>query len=234
MAAGYGCRRGDGAGSARFASGAGAGDGGEDAVAGAGRVGVEGERVEGGFGLLEPVLAATAFGGVVGGVWPAASSARVIELMATSIGRRFAGMASRSMTTEVSSRPRAGRSLSGTRCDGLRGYVVEVDAETVVVDRRNGPEQLDGSLGADEAMPSQADSPAAKSPFAPKGAESLGLKIGDDVRHSQWGEGVIVDMGGSHDNPEATVNFATVGQKALLLSLAPWRSSSRGWIFALS
>ena len=67
----------------------------------------------------------------------------------------------------------------------------------------------------------QGDSPSAKSPFAPKGAESLGLKIGDDVRHSKWGEGVIVDMGGSRDSPEATVNFATVGQKTLLLSLAP-------------
>ena len=67
----------------------------------------------------------------------------------------------------------------------------------------------------------EGDSPAAKSPFAPKGAESLGLKIGDGVRHSSWGEGVIVDMGGSRDSPEATVNFAGVGQKTLLLSLAP-------------
>ncbi len=57
----------DGAGSARFASCA--GDSGEDAAVGAGCVGVEGERVEGGFGPLEPVLAAAAFGGVVGGVW---------------------------------------------------------------------------------------------------------------------------------------------------------------------
>ncbi len=63
--------------------------------------------------------------------------------------------------------------------------------------------------------------PPTKSPFASKGAESLDLKTGDDVRHSQWGEGVIVDMGGSPDSPEATVNFAGVGQKTLLLSLAP-------------
>lgn len=61
----------------------------------------------------------------------------------------------------------------------------------------------------------------ARSAFASKGAESLGLKIGDGVRHGKWGEGVIVDMGGSHDSPEATVNFAAVGQKTLLLSLAP-------------
>ena len=67
----------------------------------------------------------------------------------------------------------------------------------------------------------ESESPPSKSPFASKGAESLDLKIGDDVRHSQWGEGVIVDMGGSPDSPEATVNFAGVGQKILLLSLAP-------------
>ena len=67
----------------------------------------------------------------------------------------------------------------------------------------------------------ESESPDSKSPFASKGAESLDLKIGDDVRHSQWGEGVIVDMGGSPDSPEATVNFAGVGQKTLLLSLAP-------------
>ena len=88
-------------------------------------------------------------------------------------------------------------------------------------DRSSGGSRLDEHREriVDRAL--QGDSPAAKSPFAPKGAESLGLKIGDDVRHSSWGEGVIVDMGGSSDSPEATVNFAAVGQKTLLLSLAP-------------
>ncbi len=88
-------------------------------------------------------------------------------------------------------------------------------------DRRSGPSGIDEHRDriVDEAL--GGDSPAAKSPFAPKGAESLGLKIGDDVRHSSWGEGVIVDMGGSRGSPEATVNFAAVGQKTLLLSLAP-------------
>ncbi|MDE0607714.1 MAG: hypothetical protein OXH78_11240, partial [Acidimicrobiaceae bacterium] len=67
----------------------------------------------------------------------------------------------------------------------------------------------------------ESESSAATSPFASKGAESLDLKVGDGVRHSKWGEGVIVDIGGSRDSPEATVNFANVGQKILLLSLAP-------------
>jgi DNA helicase II / ATP-dependent DNA helicase PcrA len=53
------------------------------------------------------------------------------------------------------------------------------------------------------------------------GAESLGLKIGDDVRHNVFGEGVILDMSGSGDKTEALVRFRDVGEKRLLLSWAP-------------
>ncbi len=56
---------------------------------------------------------------------------------------------------------------------------------------------------------------------SPSGAESMGLRLGDDVRHSQWGEGVIIDIEGTGDKAEATVNFSTVGEKRLLLSWAP-------------
>jgi len=53
------------------------------------------------------------------------------------------------------------------------------------------------------------------------GADSLGLKIGDDVRHKTFGEGVIIDMSGSGDKTEARVRFRDVGEKTLLLSWAP-------------
>jgi DNA helicase-2/ATP-dependent DNA helicase PcrA len=53
------------------------------------------------------------------------------------------------------------------------------------------------------------------------GAESLGLKIGDDVRHNVFGEGVIIDMSGGGDKTEALVRFRDVGEKRLLLSWAP-------------
>ena len=53
------------------------------------------------------------------------------------------------------------------------------------------------------------------------GAESLGLKVGDDVRHNSFGEGVILDMSGSGDKIEALVRFRDVGEKRLLLSWAP-------------
>ncbi len=66
-----------------------------------------------------------------------------------------------------------------------------------------------------EAAVRSADRPA------PSGAQNLGLRIGDDVRHSQWGEGVVIDITGTGENAEARVNFAQVGEKHLLLSWAP-------------
>ncbi|HUF34136.1 MAG TPA: UvrD-helicase domain-containing protein [Acidimicrobiales bacterium] len=53
------------------------------------------------------------------------------------------------------------------------------------------------------------------------GAEQLGLKVGDDVRHGTFGEGVILDISGSGDKAEALVRFPEVGEKRLLLSWAP-------------
>ena len=55
----------------------------------------------------------------------------------------------------------------------------------------------------------------------PSGAEALGLRVGDDVRHTQWGEGVITDIEGAGDKAEASVYFGSVGEKRLLLSWAP-------------
>ncbi|MGI9595032.1 MAG: DNA helicase PcrA [Acidimicrobiales bacterium] len=55
----------------------------------------------------------------------------------------------------------------------------------------------------------------------PSGAEALDLKIGDDVTHKKWGEGVILDLRGSGDKTEVVVNFGAVGEKTLLLAWAP-------------
>jgi DNA helicase-2/ATP-dependent DNA helicase PcrA len=54
-----------------------------------------------------------------------------------------------------------------------------------------------------------------------RGAEHLGLKIGDDVRHEKFGVGVIVDIEGSGDKAEAVVRFPDAGEKRLLLAWAP-------------
>ena len=53
------------------------------------------------------------------------------------------------------------------------------------------------------------------------GADELDLRIGDDVLHKKWGEGVILGLDGTGDKTEVVVNFASVGQKTLLLAWAP-------------
>ena len=53
------------------------------------------------------------------------------------------------------------------------------------------------------------------------GAEKLGLKVGDDVAHDKFGEGVIIGIEGTGDKAEALIRFRDVGEKRLLLSWAP-------------
>ncbi len=60
-----------------------------------------------------------------------------------------------------------------------------------------------------------------------RGADQLGLQVGDDVRHATWGEGVIIDVEGSGEKAEAVVNFPSVGEKRLLLSWAPLEKVAR-------
>jgi DNA helicase-2/ATP-dependent DNA helicase PcrA len=57
----------------------------------------------------------------------------------------------------------------------------------------------------------------------PSDAHALGLRIGDDVEHPAFGEGVIIDLRGAGDSAEATVNFAGIGTKHLALAWAPLR-----------
>ena len=57
----------------------------------------------------------------------------------------------------------------------------------------------------------------------PSDAHDLGLRIGDDVEHPAFGEGVIIDLRGGGDSAEATVNFPGVGTKHLALAWAPLR-----------
>ena len=53
------------------------------------------------------------------------------------------------------------------------------------------------------------------------GADQIGIRIGDDVSHAKWGEGVVLGLSGSGDKAEVVVNFGSVGQKTLLLAWAP-------------
>ncbi|MCU1354951.1 MAG: UvrD/REP helicase, partial [Acidimicrobiales bacterium] len=40
-----------------------------------------------------------------------------------------------------------------------------------------------------------------------------GLRVGDDVMHGKWGEGVVIDLQGSGDKTEVTVHFPDLGPK---------------------
>ena len=57
------------------------------------------------------------------------------------------------------------------------------------------------------------------------GAEVLGLRVGDDVRHAKWGEGVIIDIEGQGEKAEATVRFPMWGRSGCSSAGLLWRKS---------
>jgi DNA helicase II / ATP-dependent DNA helicase PcrA len=63
--------------------------------------------------------------------------------------------------------------------------------------------------------------PGPSAPGGSRGAERLGLRVGDDVTHEKFGEGVVLELIGDGDKTEAVVNFRGVGEKRLLLAWAP-------------
>jgi DNA helicase-2/ATP-dependent DNA helicase PcrA len=54
-----------------------------------------------------------------------------------------------------------------------------------------------------------------------RGPRLTGLRVGDDVGHDTFGEGVILDLIGEGEKAEAVVRFRDVGEKRLLLAWAP-------------
>ncbi len=56
---------------------------------------------------------------------------------------------------------------------------------------------------------------------SPTNSQELGLRVGDDVEHPAFGAGVIIDISGSGEKAEATINFPGTGTKHLALAWAP-------------
>jgi DNA helicase II / ATP-dependent DNA helicase PcrA len=86
-----------------------------------------------------------------------------------------------------------------------------------------------GSRGAGanenrERMVEAALRPSSRLP-SKHGAEVLGLKVGDDVVHASFGEGVILLIEGQGDKAEAVIRFPGIGEKRLLLSWAPLKKA---------
>lgn len=55
----------------------------------------------------------------------------------------------------------------------------------------------------------------------PANSQELGLRVGDDVEHPAFGEGVVIEVRGAGDKAEATIRFRDVGTKHLALAWAP-------------
>ncbi len=55
----------------------------------------------------------------------------------------------------------------------------------------------------------------------PSNAQQIGLRVGDDVEHPSFGEGVIINIEGSGERAEATIRFRDIGTKHLALAWAP-------------
>jgi DNA helicase-2/ATP-dependent DNA helicase PcrA len=73
-----------------------------------------------------------------------------------------------------------------------------------------------------DRMVDQAIAAGQQATSAPSGAA---FKVGEDVVHGKWGEGVVLDLRGAGDKTEITIHFPTVGQKVLLLAWAPLKKA---------
>jgi DNA helicase-2/ATP-dependent DNA helicase PcrA len=61
----------------------------------------------------------------------------------------------------------------------------------------------------------------AAEPPSTTGGHLLGIEAGDHVRHGRWGEGTVLSVTGTGDRATAKVRFPSVGEKSLMLSMAP-------------
>ena len=135
---------------------------------------------------------------------------------------RFLDEIPSALVSEVQGRRRASRSGGG----GWRSRAGAAD------DTPSGRVFGAGGRARGEVSPARARREAARerrvdaavdagSAAEPVGAAALGLKVGDNVRHAKWGDGVILEVEGQGDKSEALIRFPTVGEKRLLLAWAP-------------
>jgi DNA helicase-2/ATP-dependent DNA helicase PcrA len=85
------------------------------------------------------------------------------------------------------------------------------------------PEELVHAIGEERvpARGSRKDAIVAAAMRANSQVATPSVKVGDDVVHETFGEGVVLDVEGSGDRAEAVVNFRDAGEKRLLLAWAP-------------
>ena len=95
------------------------------------------------------------------------------------------------------------------------------DADVPAYRRRHEEEPEGRTFGAKRAER------AMRQPAQPRNTEHLGdLKVGDDVEHAVFGEGVVIEIKGTGDKAEVTVRFRERGTKHLALAWAPLKKLS--------
>jgi DNA helicase-2/ATP-dependent DNA helicase PcrA len=82
-----------------------------------------------------------------------------------------------------------------------------------------------GSWGRDRIVEAASRPPSAARPVRSTGAERLGIRVGEDVVHGKFGEGVVLEVIGSGDSAEAIIRFPGVGEKRLLLAWSPLKKA---------
>ncbi len=81
------------------------------------------------------------------------------------------------------------------------------------------------SWGRDRIVEAASRPPSSVRPVRSTGAERLGIRVGDDVVHGKFGEGVVLEIIGSGDSSEVIVRFPSVGEKRLLLAWSPLKKA---------
>jgi DNA helicase-2/ATP-dependent DNA helicase PcrA len=117
------------------------------------------------------------------------------------------------------------RSLFGsTQYNPPSRFLAEVPEELV---QSTGREAARGGAGRGESIRDHLTAPDRGTGYRPagvsgaRGAENMGLRVGDDVSHEKFGEGVILHLEGQGDKAEVVVRFRDAGEKRLLLAWAP-------------
>jgi DNA helicase-2/ATP-dependent DNA helicase PcrA len=82
-----------------------------------------------------------------------------------------------------------------------------------------------GAWGRDRIVEAASRPTATVGPVRSTGAERLGIRVGDDVVHGKFGEGVVLEIIGAGDSAEAIVRFPGLGEKRLLLAWSPLKKA---------
>ncbi|HEX3623685.1 MAG TPA: DNA helicase PcrA [Acidimicrobiales bacterium] len=82
-----------------------------------------------------------------------------------------------------------------------------------------------GAWGRDRIVEAASRPTNPARPVRSTGAERLGIRVGEDVVHGKFGEGVVLEVIGSGDSAEAIIRFPGVGEKRLLLAWSPLKKA---------